>query len=1618
MKLEELEVLLKVNMEGVQGVVNRFKEAMKSVKQSTGKTADSTKNDFSAMSKQTEDLTKQAKKVSDEVKKRTEDINDTVKTVTDSMPKNFSKGFSKARKTVGKDVQSIVDDINSKMSQATAAQQKLAHLKAKKATTSDIGKGIKIDEQIASVQSRMNKFHTEANQMAKALKKEYQSIPQSLKQIDQEMMENEGKIENMRKRIKDLTETYENQRNSKFKAGKLVGYEDTPKSLKTEEKLLKQSSAMNKLIRENDQLAQTYNYLKDRTVELKSSLKSLNTSFNESADTAENAVNRMRKQTGKTIEIKNPFAKFNTKNKLSDKLFTEEDAQKIQNRLKGITGSIGKVGGKITNKILSEEDVETIRARLAKIKNAFSQESFKVKMPSAFTNFGQGFTQSEGAVSRFGGLFNRVSNTISHGTRRIKSGIASIAGTSAKMSGSVLGHFGKMSARLLSFGTLFRKQANSIQKHSRGISSGIGGIGRVINGLFRRLVVFGLLYKGIMTLSSGLFSALKTNDQFSASLNAIKVNLLTAFYPIYTTILPAINAFMNAIATLTGYLAQFIAMLFGTTYSAAKQGAQGLYDNVKALEDVGNGAAETKKKVDKLQRSLMGFDEINQIGLKNDDDDVLGNAGGNGGGGPNFGIPEPETPAWMGKWMDKFKKFFEDFFAPIKAAWDKHGKKVIDAWKYALREVGALVKAIGKSFMEVWTNGSGERFVGNLLKLVALLLNIVGDIAKAFREAWEEGDRGTALIQSIFNLLNDVLETIQCIGESFRNVWNNGTGKETIGNILDLLRLAIDILDDITLAFQNAWNDDGRGEAVIQSWFDAFNGLITLIEAIGNSWREAWNSGVGEEIFANLLDTFRFIHEAIANIETQLKSAWNTGNIGTKIFESILNIINGILGHIKNMTKATSDWAKKLDFTPLLTSIQNLLQSIEPLADNIGAGLEWFYTNVLLPLASFAIEDAIPAFLDALSGAIKFVNDAIEVLKPLGQWLWDSFLQPLAEWSGGVIVDTLKGVGDALSGIGDWMKEHQAVVETFVIVLGSFAVAWGVVSGAMALWNVAAGIGAVVTEALAAAIAVLTSPVTLVIAAIAALIAIGVLLWKNWDEISAWASKAWGAVKETVSNAVEGTKKWVGEKWDNIKKVTSETWENIKQGTSEKWNSLKESVGEKANQAKELASKSWNSLKENTSSIWGSIKEKTSSTFGSVKDTIQDLAGKAADKAGGAWQTMKDKMGSLNEDMKNGVKGAFETIGNWASDLPGRIANGIRNGISAVGNAVRGIANALLSPIGGAVNGVIRGINWVLSLVGMGNVLSEWQVPQYQQGGTHPGGLALVNDAPGSIFREAIRLPNGDEFIPTGRNVLLNLPAGSQVLNAHATINEYGNIPQYKGGIGSWVSGKWNDMTEWVGGKWDKIKETVGNFLNPTHLLSYALDHFTSWISSYEPVTSIIRGMIDTVTDYIGSWIGQFFSGDDEDEEDDKKKRRGYEDGGLVNRDGYYRLAEGNKPEMVIPLTKKMRGFQLAVQALEMMGFSFGSPEDLTMTLPTNLTSSSTNFKAERQSDTDVSISNGLTESIVQAIQVALSNQQATDRDNKPVEITMEVDGSTLGKVAIKEIKSETMRTGVNPVFQ
>lgn len=64
----------------------------------------------------------------------------------------------------------------------------------------------------------------------------------------------------------------------------------------------------------------------------------------------------------------------------------------------------------------------------------------------------------------------------------------------------------------------------------------------------------------------------------------------------------------------------------------------------------------------------------------------------------------------------------------------------------------------------------------------------------------------------------------------------------------------------------------------------------------------------------------------------------------------------------------------------------------------------------------------------------------------------------------------------------------------------------------------------------------------------------------------------------------------------------------------------------------------------------------------------------------------------------------------------------------------------------------------------------------------HKGGPALVNDAKGSNYEEMITTPDGNSFVPKGRNVLLDLPRGTEVLRGDKTAKALSNVPRYAKG--------------------------------------------------------------------------------------------------------------------------------------------------------------------------------------------------------------------------------------------
>lgn len=798
----------------------------------------------------------------------------------------------------------LIETINAKMAQAKHAQRQIQELTMRKNalgnSDNDKIKSYKFDTQIQDAQVKMKRYQTQAENLARSMRDEFNEIPSALKKISDAMERNEMAINEQRKSVGALKERYDalvkssDGRNTRSVSNVAREYN-------------KQSAELDRLIARQDKLATSYSYVEER---------------------------------GKGLD-----------------------------------------------------------STLSKISTDLGNESAK--------------------VNNLGNSFKKLRSGLSNARQSISN---------------------------------FNRGLSSMNSSSRAVSRTNDGLNRLrftLRMLASQIVVFTLMYQGIMMMAKGFGMALKTNTEFSRSLNNIKVNMMTAFYPIYSVALPAINALMHALEKVTGWIAQFTSALTGMSLSASRSGANGLYSQIKAMNDTGSaskkasdsvkkaqqqqakavqeanrqiaeankqGAAAvaeqnakikeankqareefeaTKKANEDLKQSLMGFDELNVLSQDDNkdnskfqeqplekftpqekqsapdsDDYDLGGDGGVASDPDALNFATAPLNAFQSAidFANKLKKVLGELFDPMKEAWDAKGQVAVDATKYAWKELERVASDIGKSFMKVWTNGTGKETAENLIQLYADLLNIIGDIGRAFAQAWEKGDAGTKLIQS---------------------------------------------------------------------QFDALNAVLRLIHDIATSFRNAFNSGIGESIFSNLIRLGTNLNKIVENIAVQFDKAWKHGDVGTSIFKTLLGMVNDIVKVLADMAGYTAKWAKTLDFTPLLKSIDNLLKAIRPVTKDVWDGLAWAYEHVLLPLGKFTITKLLPDFFNLLAAALKVVHSVITAAKPLLSWLYKDFIVPIAKVAGFAITGALKLLTAALEGLSSWIDKHQKATEAITATLGT-----------------------------------------------------------------------------------------------------------------------------------------------------------------------------------------------------------------------------------------------------------------------------------------------------------------------------------------------------------------------------------------------------------------------------------------------------------------------------------------------------------------------------------------------------------------------------------------------------
>ena len=289
-----------------------------------------------------------------------------------------------------------------------------------------------------------------------------------------------------------------------------------------------------------------------------------------------------------------------------------------------------------------------------------------------------------------------------------------------------------------------------------------------------------------------------------------------------------------------------------------------------------------------------------------------------------------------------------------------------------------------------------------------------------------------------------------------------------------------------------------------------------------------------------------------------------TGEIGADVK------VSPIVESTVNKLRSLFEPLQKINLDNLKSSLDRLKEAMKPITSKLFEALEWAYKEIFVPFANWVISSAVPTFLDVLSGALAVLNSVLDALKPLGIWLWDNFLQPIAAWTGGVIVTVLKWLAEKLTAIGDWISSNQTMVQDFAIILGGVAGAILAVKGAIIAVKTAFKVASAVSSIFANGLNLQLLPMTAIVVAIGAIIGIIIVCIRHWDEIKAVALDCWNKIKEAWNKAGDWFHKNVTEPignfftglWDGIKGAFTKAFDFVQKafkGYVNGWISMVES---------------------------------------------------------------------------------------------------------------------------------------------------------------------------------------------------------------------------------------------------------------------------------------------------------------------------------------------------------------------------------------------------------------------------------------------------------------------------
>lgn len=423
--------------------------------------------------------------------------------------------------------------------------------------------------------------------------------------------------------------------------------------------------------------------------------------------------------------------------------------------------------------------------------------------------------------------------------------------------------------------------------------------------------------------------------------------------------------------------------------------------------------------------------------------------------------------------------------------------------------------------------------------------------------------------------------------------------------------------------------------------------------------------------------------------------------------------LRGALSRLARPTKAMQDTMDNLGVSfydadgkmkPLKTQVELLKKAFEGLTpEQQQNALVTLYGQESLS-GMMALIDKGP---DSLGKLTKSLKDSDGAADDMARTMQDNMNSSIEQMFGAfesaaiviqkILAPSIKKVADAISGLVEKFVSAPESTQRLVVAIGAIAIAIGPVLYALgmlvkAFQTMKVGLGVLgngisLFKKLGSAIGFLTSPVGLVIAAVALLVVGFIYLWNTSEDFRNFWIGLWEGIKSAVSSAVE----WIQNAWKSTGEWFNNLWKSIKEGADNVWTTIQEAPGKAADWIKNK----WTETKEFFSSIWDGIKEAASSAwegivnilapyviaiknvFQPMIDFFTNLWSQIGSIAGSAWEIIKTAVMGPILLLIDLITGNFNQLKEDASMLWTTLTTNIQNIITTFVDIVVGYYTSL-----------------------------------------------------------------------------------------------------------------------------------------------------------------------------------------------------------------------------------------------------------------------------------------------------------------------------------------------------